>query len=228
MGYPDFYSLEYVHSFAEIFHDLLQDPRWAGREPGFVSDPLRQSLPMKPVWCPAQWVTFAGDGSGYQWCLDLAPAPGGKWGQVTAWDHEDGPASVLFSGFELLLSTYADQLEAGLYLGHSPVIDLQELTHVQERHTAFQKPTPAKSLLHQAIRRAWEEAEHIDRSLSAFRQVLQMEAATPEDRFFAYYGLITWCATEDGYWDKIPELFAKMRLKLRHCLQPTGSMRKCP
>jgi hypothetical protein len=26
-----------------------------------------------------------------------------------------------------------------------------------------------------------------------------MEAATPEDRFFAYYGLIIWCLNEWGY-----------------------------
>lgn len=215
MGYPDFYPLAYVHSFAEIFRDHLQDPNWAGQEPGFVSDHLSQSLPMQPVWCPAQWVTFAGDGSGYQWCIDLAPAPGGKWGQVTAWDHEYGPAAVLFPDFVSLLATYADQLEAGLYLGHSPIIALGKLTHLQERRAAYQQPTAGKPLLQQAMRIAWEEAEDIEKSLDIFKQVLNMESATPEDRFFAYYGLITWCWTEMGYSDEIPSLFAQWEAEAR-------------
>lgn len=69
-----------------------------------------------------------------------------------------------------------------------------------ELRAAFQQATPANLLLHhQAISRARDEAEDIESSLSTFRQVLQMETATPEDRFFTYYGLITWCATEDEY-----------------------------
>jgi len=220
MGYPDFYSLSYVHSFAEIFQDHLQDAQWAKRKPGFVSDPVRESLPIQPIWCHPQWVTFAGDGSGYQWCIDLAPAPGGQKGQIIAWDHEDGPAQLLFSSFEALLSAYADQLEAGLYPGTNPVIPLEKLTHLKERRVAFQEPSPAKSLLHQTIRRGWEPDNNIEGILSSFRQVLQQETSTLEDRFFAYYGLITWCVTEWGYDDEVPSLFAQLESEA-HRMPPT-------
>src|SRR5258708_9816419 len=171
MGYPDFYPLSNVYSFEEIFHDLLQDAKWAKREPIFVSDPARQCLPIQRVWFHPQWVAFAGDGSGYQWCIDLAPAPGGTRGQIITWDHEAGPANLLFPSFEALLSAYADQLEAGFYLGHNPIIQLEGLTCLQERRAAFQESSPGKSILHQAIKSVWEQEERTYEGLDIFRQV---------------------------------------------------------
>lgn len=209
MGYPDFYQLSYVYSFGQIFPDLLQDAKWANRVPGFVSDPARQSLPIQRVWCHPQWVAFAGDGSGYHWCLDLAPAPGGTMGQVITYDHEDGPANLLFPSFEALLSAYADHLEAGLYIGsRRPLIPLEKLTRLQERRTAFQQPSPAKSVLFQAIRSAWEY--DTDKSVETFKQVLQREAAFPEDRCFALYGLIACCENVEEYEDEVPSFVAQL------------------
>jgi len=212
MGYPDFYPLSHVYSFEEIFHDLLQDAKWANRVPGFVSDPARQSLPIQRVWCHPQWVAFAGDGAGNHWCIDLAPASGGSMGQILLWDHEDGPAGVLFPSFEALLSTYANQLEAGLYLGHPPMIKLKGLSYLQERRAAFQQASPAKSHLAQAIRNTWDWDP--DEGVKIFQQVLQMEAATSEDRFFAYYGLFT-CYEMMGEYEEVPSLFAQLEAEAR-------------
>lgn len=209
MGYSDFYLLSYVYSFREIFHDLLQDAKWASRKPGFVSDPARQSLPIQQVWCHPEWIAFAGDGSGYHWCLDLAPAPGGTRGQIITWDHEDGPANLLFPSFAALLAAYADQLEAGYYVGINPIIQLSKLTHLQERRAAFQEPSPGKPMLYQAIKSGWESGNYMEESLDIFRDVLQLEAATPEDRFFAYYAIITWCVMTDGD-DEVPMWIAQL------------------
>ncbi len=208
MGYLDFYPLESVVTSAQGYEELLLDTAWASRLPEWVK--LKKHLPVQPVWRHPAWLDFAGIGDGDQWCLDLAPAPDGNNGQILFWSHETGLAEILFPNFESLLLAFANRLEAGLLPGCGPVIEVEKLTHLQERRVAYQQPSPAKSLLHQAMRSAWDEAEDIERSLGTFRQVLHMEVATPEDRFFAYYGLITWCATEDGYWDEIPPLFAQL------------------
>ncbi len=208
MGFPDFYPLSQILSLGKMFHALHQKPGWPGKEPYFLSDPARRSLPVQPVWHHPQWVAFAGDGGGFQWCIDLAPTPDGTRGQVIAYDHEEGPADLLFPRFEALLSIYADQLEAGFYLGHSPILRLKEVRYLQQRRASFQEPSPAKPVLHQAIKSAWER--DIDKSLDTFGQVLQLETATPEDRFLAFYGLITWCTIEWGHQDEVPALFAQL------------------
>jgi hypothetical protein len=207
MGYLDFSPLSGVVASPQKYQELLLDTAWANRPPEWVKQ--KKHLPVQPVWRHPRWLDFAGIGDGDQWCLDLAPPPDGNPGQIIFWSHEVGVADVLFTNFEALLSAFATRLEAGLLLGCAPVIGVEKLTHLSERRAAFQQATPAKLLLYQAMSRAWDEAKDIERSLSTFRLVLQMETATPEDRFFAYYGLITWCATEDGYWDEIPSLFAK-------------------
>lgn len=208
MGYSIFSPLSGVVSSPEAYKALLLDATWAAKVPYWVR--YQQNLPVQPVWRHPSWLDFAARGDGDTWCIDLAPAPGGHIGQVLFWSHETSVGGVLFPSFEALLSAYADQLEAGLYLNCSPVIQLEKLTHLKERRAAFQQPSPAKSVLHQAIRSAWEHAQNIDESLDAFRQVLRMKAATPEDRFFAFYGLITWCVTEWGYDDEVPTLFAQL------------------
>lgn len=212
MGSPEFYPLSQILSLGKMFHMLLQKPGWPRREPYFLSDPERQSLPVQPVWYHPHWVAFAGDGGGFQWCIDLAPTSGGTRGQVIAYDHEEGPADLLFPSFEALLSIYADQLEAGFYLGHSPILRLKKVTYLQERRAAFLEASPAKPLLHRAIKYAWAggNMENLDKSMAAFQQVLQLEAATPEDRFFALYGLVTWCSIEGNYQGLGPGHFARL------------------
>lgn len=212
MGYPDFYQLSYVYSFGEIFHDLSQNAKWVNRVPGFISDPARQYLPIQRVWGHPQWVAFAGDGAGCHWCIDLAPAPGGTRGQIILWDHEAGAASVLFPSFEALLSMYAAQLEAGLFLGRPPMIKWKGHSYLWERRAAFRQASPAKSHLAQAIGKTW--VWELDEGVKIFQQVLQMEAATPEDRFFAYYGLFT-CYELMCEYEELPSLFVQLEAEAR-------------
>ena len=48
----------------------------------------------------------------------------------------------------------------------------------------------------------------MEESLDIFRDVLQLESATPEDRFFAYYAIITCCIMADG--DDVPMRIAQL------------------
>jgi cell wall assembly regulator SMI1 len=208
MGYLDFYPLRSGISLWRDYQELLQDANWAAAVPYWVE--CQQHLPVQPVWRHQGWLDFAGNGAGDTWCIDLAPAPDGFFGQVLSWGHEVSVFAVAFKSFEALLSTYADQLEAGLHLGNGPAIMLEELTHLQERRAAFQQPSPAKPILHRAIRSAWDFGLAFDERAAAFRRVLLMENATPEDRFFAYYGLISLYVREAAYLDDpTPALFAQ-------------------
>lgn len=87
--------------------------------------------------------------------------------------------------------------------------------YIKERHAAFQQPSPAKPALLQAISLGWnlydedngsipadEELfegspsafdQAVDACASIYRRILQMEEATQDDRFFAYYGLASLC-----------------------------------
>ena len=214
LGYPDFYQLSAGLSIwkdkQELFPKLFQqDAHWATKVPYWVEQ--QEHFPVQPVWWHSAWLDFAGNGAGDTWCIDLAPAIGGHIGQVLSWSHEVGVGGVLFPSFEALLSTYADQLEAGLYVQHGlPLIRLEQLTHLKERRAAFQQLSPAKPVLHQAIRSAWNlyfdgsdvaYNKAFEECIAIYRQVLQMQEATPDDRFFAYYGLISLYKQERVYID---------------------------
>lgn len=100
---------------------LSEDGVFDDMKPYYFFDPICiqshwQTGPIQPVWWHTQWIPFGTDGTGNHCCLDLAPASGGAVGQVIDWDHECGPSRTLFSNFEQLLSTFADQLEAGYYV----------------------------------------------------------------------------------------------------------------
>jgi|SRR5581483_608276 len=221
-------DLSPLESLIELWKSQLdlskRDPAWAQQAPIWVTESgIYPPQPVQPVWWHQAWLPFMGTSDNF-WCLDLAPASLGQVGQILEWDHEVGPWKVRFSSIEALLSTYADQLEAGFYAQHgSPLIPLEQLTHLKERHAAFQQPTPGKPLLQQAIRSAWNFRFEDDASITAYemtfegspssydkafddriaiyRQVLQMHEATPDDRFFAYYGLVSLYMKERGFLD---------------------------
>lgn len=196
MGWEYFYPLKSIGGGEEggFYHDLLQDPSWANTPPTFLDDLLRPPARIQPIYRHPRWLTFTRhSGADEEWCLDLAPAPLGQPGQLLRWALDDGPCEVVFSSFETLLSTYADLLEAGVYLGlGSPSrYSLLDAAQLQDRRTAFLRPTPAKPLLLQGMQLAWDgDGEPDEEYLTLFARVLQMEEATPEDRLFAYYGLI--------------------------------------
>lgn len=111
LGQSIFYDLTgMVHGqqrLAQRYADLLAK---APRTPQALAGPIQ------PVWWHPAWLPVTGDGAGNHWCLDLAPASGGQVGQIIDFDHEVGPTKVLATSFQELLSTFADQLEAGVYM----------------------------------------------------------------------------------------------------------------
>ncbi len=206
------------------------DPEWSRRMPIWVEESIYPSQPVQPVWWHQAWLPFLGSFDNH-WCLDLAPAPVGQFGQILEWDHEVGPWKVHFKSIGVLLSTFADQLEAGLYVQHGPpLIALGEITYLKDRRAAFQQRSLAKPALEQAIKVAWNFHFENDTSITAYdtlfqaspsayekafdtcttlyRQVLQMPEATPDNRFFSYYGLISLYMQERDFLDDPnPSLF---------------------
>jgi cell wall assembly regulator SMI1 len=107
-----------------IFYDLAGMVRgqqgskafWADLLSNAPRSPKYLSGPIQPVWWHPSWLPLTGDGAGNLWCLDLAPSPEGKIGQIIDFDHEVGPTKVIATSFQELLSTFAAQLEAGHYV----------------------------------------------------------------------------------------------------------------
>lgn len=75
-----------------------------------------RSLPgdTKEWWWHPHWIPFANDGAGDLLCVDVEPKPSEPLGQVIHFDHET-MSQPIAPGFHVLLSTFADHLEAGKY-----------------------------------------------------------------------------------------------------------------
>lgn len=117
----DILPLQKVIENWELLKSLLEEGDFDDAEPYYFFDPICiqsnwQTGPIQPVWWHAQWIPFGMDGAGNLSCLDLAPDSGGSVGQIIDWDHECGPSRTLFSSFQQLLSTFAEQVEAGYYI----------------------------------------------------------------------------------------------------------------
>jgi hypothetical protein len=98
-----------------MMKNLLEQNTWRDRDLYYFSDVVRasdwQTGPIQPLWWDLHWLPLQPDGAGNLLCIDLTPASGGKVGQIIDWDHECGPARVLFSSFQDLLSAFVDSLE---------------------------------------------------------------------------------------------------------------------
>src|SRR5579862_9494958 len=116
LGRLTLYSLAGVVGTWQMMHDLLMGGDF-DRGLDWKHLPLHFELadPICPVWWHLGWIPFAGNGSGEEWSIDLAPAPGGQVGQVIDWEHESGPGQVHNTSLEALLAAFAAALEAGHY-----------------------------------------------------------------------------------------------------------------
>lgn len=61
------------------------------------------------------WIPLLQKNDGTMLCLDLAPGPAGQRGQIILVFWENGERPVIVASFCELLSTFADDLEAGIY-----------------------------------------------------------------------------------------------------------------
>ena len=102
-----FLSLEEVIREWKIWVDLVAsgtfDPVDCRCEDGIKSD----------AWFNKKWIPVFSDGGGDFYCVDMAPAKGGRVGQIILVEHEDGGRTVKASSLRDLLSQLANELEAG-------------------------------------------------------------------------------------------------------------------
>jgi cell wall assembly regulator SMI1 len=67
-------------------------------------------------WWNVGWIPLASDGAGDSLCVDLAPAPGGRKGQLITMIHDDSPRPLVAGSFHEWLSALADGMESGAYV----------------------------------------------------------------------------------------------------------------
>lgn len=103
-GAFSFAPLEYVVSYWETLGKLDPADAEAGGEP---------RGPVRANWWNPRWIPFTAVGNGDYACVDLAPAPGGRAGQVVSYSHEEPDRFVIARGFREWLIDLADRLEDG-------------------------------------------------------------------------------------------------------------------
>jgi cell wall assembly regulator SMI1 len=88
--------------------DILESGGWD--DLGCESNPVG---PIRTDHWHVRWIPILDNYCGDAVCVDLAPAKGGKRGQIIEWDHEVGATQVLAEGFREFLEQIANQLEGG-------------------------------------------------------------------------------------------------------------------
>jgi uncharacterized protein (TIGR02996 family) len=101
-------SLSGVVRAWEMWKQLLEQGTFAGGEP-------RSAKGIRCEWWNVRWVPFATNTAGNYSCVDLAPTPGGKVGQLISMDHESGEHWLLAPSFRHWLYQFANDLEANVY-----------------------------------------------------------------------------------------------------------------
>jgi cell wall assembly regulator SMI1 len=200
LGRLTVYPLAGVIGTWQMMRDLLEAGDF-DRGLNWKHEPLHFNLtdPIRPVWWHLAWLPFAGNESGEEWAVDLAPAPGGKAGQVIDWEHESGPGHVQATSLQALFAAFAEDLEAGRYLGAGLRLEL-----VSDRGTEpilpplAPQPLPvlsrARQLLKQAYdagrasavrNRTWINDSVAQQMLPLLLTVLDLEESQLEDRLLA-------------------------------------------
>ncbi|PSL48892.1 cell wall assembly regulator SMI1 [Chitinophaga niastensis] len=71
---------------------------------------------IKNDWWNPLWIPITSDGYGNHLCIDLDPAPEGRYGQIITLWHDDGHRQILANSFEEWLRNYIIALEKGEYV----------------------------------------------------------------------------------------------------------------
>ncbi len=106
----------------------LRSGRFSG--PDFVNEPRG---PIAKVWFHPKWVPIVDNQGGDYLFIDLAPAKGGKKGQVISFFRDRGATDVLFESFSMLLNRVADDLEAGSFKADKKTMSLIPVTPNRRR-----------------------------------------------------------------------------------------------
>lgn len=110
----EFLSLERIKNEWQIWKELLDSGTFQsadGQDQGCEPD-----LGVANVWWSAKWIPLTYDGSGNHDCLDLAPAEGGKVGQIISMWHDDAARKIIAPSFRDWLQSYAEGLESGKFV----------------------------------------------------------------------------------------------------------------
>ncbi|MEH2106583.1 SMI1/KNR4 family protein [Nostoc sp.] len=107
----EFLSLERIQDEWQVWKELLD----AGNFDGCESQP-EPGIGICTDWWSPLWIPLTYDGAGNHDCLDLAPAKGGKVGQIIQMWHDDGERYLVASSFQNWLEEYATGLESGQYV----------------------------------------------------------------------------------------------------------------
>jgi cell wall assembly regulator SMI1 len=112
-GYPpaflygwEWLSLERVVEDWNVWKGLLDEGQFGGWT-------VEAAAGVREVWWHPGWVPLTDGPGGDHHCLDLAPAAGGKVGQVISMWHDYEDRSRLAWSFAEWLGAFADQLEEG-------------------------------------------------------------------------------------------------------------------
>jgi cell wall assembly regulator SMI1 len=106
LGGVTWLSLENILGEWKIWKELLDSRTFEGTQsdpdPGIRND----------WWHPA-WIPFTYNGAGDHLCVDLAPAPQGRLGQIITMWHDEGMRNIEAPSFGAWIRMYADGMESG-------------------------------------------------------------------------------------------------------------------
>lgn len=102
-------SLSRVRDEWKVWKGLLDGGDFAGAQ-SEGDDVIVRSDWWHPAWAP---LTYSGSGDHH--CLDLAPGPQGREGQIIEMWHDSGERPVVAESFRAWLEQFAADLEAGRY-----------------------------------------------------------------------------------------------------------------
>jgi cell wall assembly regulator SMI1 len=95
----------------KLLTGLLKKGSFAKARPARRTDPR-----LTGGWWQPGFIPFAEDSGGNLFCVDVAPGPRGKVGQVVRWERSEGPVvDRRHASFTAFLQAYLDDLEAGRF-----------------------------------------------------------------------------------------------------------------
>ena len=101
-------SVERITAEWRVFSTLLDDGAFEGKSADADEGVQAQ-------WWHPGWVPIAGNGGGDFYCVDTAPAKGGKKGQVVLLIHDDASRALVAESFRQWLQDFTMELEQGDY-----------------------------------------------------------------------------------------------------------------
>lgn len=103
-------SLERMRDEWRVWKDLLDDGEFADAQSDGDGETVRTN------WWHPGWIPLTYDGAGDHHCIDLAPGPRGRAGQIIEMWHDEPARRVVASNVGEWLSRFADALENGDYV----------------------------------------------------------------------------------------------------------------